>query len=101
MRATDQTVLPESPSLTEAIEQIVNETGIKPLSTYRIQFHNGFKLEQARELVGLHFGLRRALEAHVGRAAVRPVPDQHALPARGECLREFANAGDVLAEPTA
>jgi (1->4)-alpha-D-glucan 1-alpha-D-glucosylmutase len=51
MRATDQTVLPQSQSLTEAIEQIVNETGVKPLSTYRLQFHNGFKLEQARELV--------------------------------------------------
>src|SRR4051794_17098665 len=51
MRATDQTVLPQSQSLTEAIEQIVNETGVKPLSTYRLQFHNGFKLEDARALV--------------------------------------------------
>src|SRR5438477_7688176 len=51
MRTTDRNAFPESQSLTEALEQIVNETGTKPLSTYRIQFHNGFKLEQARELV--------------------------------------------------
>src|SRR5437868_8702692 len=52
MRTTDRSAFPESQSLTEALEQIVNETGTKPLSTYRIQFHNGFKREQARELVG-------------------------------------------------
>jgi len=51
MRTTDRSVFSESQSLTEALGQIVNETGSKPLSTYRIQFHNGFKLEQARELV--------------------------------------------------
>jgi len=50
MRTTDR-ALPESQSLTEAIEQIIDQAGIKPLSTYRIQFHNGFKLEQARKLV--------------------------------------------------
>jgi len=51
MRVTDRTIFPESHSLTEALEQIANEIGTRPLSTYRIQFHNGFKLEQARELV--------------------------------------------------
>ena len=51
MRTTDRSAFPESQTLTEALEQIVNETGNKPLSTYRIQFHNGFKLEQARDLV--------------------------------------------------
>ena len=50
MRTTDR-VLPESQSLTEAIEQIIDRAANKPLSTYRIQFHNGFKLAQARELV--------------------------------------------------
>lgn len=50
MRTTDR-AFPESQSLTEAIEQILDQTDTKPLSTYRIQFHNGFKLEQARELV--------------------------------------------------
>ena len=51
MRTTDQTVVPESQTLTEALEQIVNETACRPLSTYRIQFHRGFRLEEARNLV--------------------------------------------------
>lgn len=51
MRTTDQSVFPESRTLTEALEQIVNETANRPLSTYRIQFHKEFRLEQARELV--------------------------------------------------
>src|SRR5438874_5783638 len=51
MRVTDRTIFPESHSLTEALEQIAYEIGTRSLSTYRIQFHNGFKLEQARELV--------------------------------------------------
>ena len=50
MRTTDR-VLPESQSLAEAIEQIIDRAANKPLSTYRIQFHNGFRLAQARELV--------------------------------------------------
>lgn len=50
MRTTDQSTAAESLSLTETLEQIVNETGNRPLSTYRIQFHNGFGLQQAREL---------------------------------------------------
>ena len=50
MRTTDQTVV-ESQSLAEALEQVVNETGNRPLSTYRLQFHSGFRLEDARELV--------------------------------------------------
>ncbi|HEU5233886.1 MAG TPA: malto-oligosyltrehalose synthase [Terriglobales bacterium] len=50
MRTTDQSTAAESLSLTEVLEQIVNETGNRPLSTYRIQFHNGFGLQQAREL---------------------------------------------------
>jgi (1->4)-alpha-D-glucan 1-alpha-D-glucosylmutase len=51
MRTTDQTVVPESPTLTEALEQVVTEKAEKPLSTYRIQFHKGFPLTQAIELV--------------------------------------------------
>src|SRR5437588_8527887 len=51
MRTTDRTALPEPVSLIEAIEQIIDQAGTKPLSTYRLQFHNGFKFEQARELV--------------------------------------------------
>lgn len=51
MRTTDRPAFPESQTLTEALERIVNETGSKPLSTYRFQFHNGFRLEQARQLV--------------------------------------------------
>lgn len=51
MRTTDQAVLPETSSLTQSIEQVVNEPANRPLSTYRIQFHNGFRFEQARELV--------------------------------------------------
>jgi (1->4)-alpha-D-glucan 1-alpha-D-glucosylmutase len=51
MRTTDQAVLPESLSLTEALEQVVNEKANRPLSTYRIQFHKGFRLAQASELV--------------------------------------------------
>jgi len=51
MRTTDQVVLPESRTLTEALENIVNETANRPLSTYRIQFHKGFRLEHAREIV--------------------------------------------------
>ena len=50
MRTTDQSTSAESLSLAEVLEQIVNETGNRPLSTYRIQFHNGFGLQQAREL---------------------------------------------------
>ena len=50
MRTTDQSTAAESLSLAEVLEQIVNETGNRPLSTYRIQFHNGFGLQQAREL---------------------------------------------------
>ncbi len=50
MRTTDQSTAAESLSLTEVLEQVVNETGNRPLSTYRIQFHNGFGLQQAREL---------------------------------------------------
>jgi (1->4)-alpha-D-glucan 1-alpha-D-glucosylmutase len=51
MRTTDQAVVPESLSLTEALEQVVNEKANRPLSTYRIQFHKGFRLAQASELV--------------------------------------------------
>ncbi|MFL6436899.1 MAG: malto-oligosyltrehalose synthase [Terriglobales bacterium] len=51
MRTTDQTVVPESPTLTEALEQVVTEKAARPLSTYRIQFHKGFRLTQAMELV--------------------------------------------------
>jgi (1->4)-alpha-D-glucan 1-alpha-D-glucosylmutase len=50
MRTTDQSTAAESLSLAELLEQIVSETGNRPLSTYRIQFHNGFGLQQAREL---------------------------------------------------
>ena len=50
MRTTDQSTAPESLSLTDVLEQVVNETGDRPLSTYRIQFHNEFGLQQAREL---------------------------------------------------
>ncbi len=50
MRTTDQSTAAESLTLAEILEQIVNETGNRPLSTYRIQFHNGFGLRQAREL---------------------------------------------------
>ena len=50
MRTTDQSTAAESLSLTEVLEQIVKETGNRPLSTYRIQFHNGFGLQQAQEL---------------------------------------------------
>ena len=41
----------EQHSLTDILEQIVNETGNRPLSTYRLQFHSGFRLEDARQLV--------------------------------------------------
>jgi len=51
MRTTDQAVLPESHNLAEVLEQIAKETANKPLSTYRIQFHSGFRFEQARELI--------------------------------------------------
>ncbi|HVH86292.1 MAG TPA: malto-oligosyltrehalose synthase [Terriglobales bacterium] len=51
MRTSDQPVESQSLSLTEALEQIVNQPGTRPLSTYRIQFHSGFGLTQARELV--------------------------------------------------
>jgi (1->4)-alpha-D-glucan 1-alpha-D-glucosylmutase len=51
MRTTDQAVLPESLSLTEALEQVVNERANRPLSTYRIQFHKGFRLCEASDLV--------------------------------------------------
>ncbi|HKT25190.1 MAG TPA: alpha-amylase family glycosyl hydrolase, partial [Terriglobales bacterium] len=47
---TEQSTAAESLSLAEVLEQIVNETGNRPLSTYRLQFHNGFGLQQAREL---------------------------------------------------
>src|SRR5215469_4394981 len=51
MRTTDQVILPESRTLAETLENIVNETANRPLSTYRVQFHKGFRLEHARELV--------------------------------------------------
>ena len=50
MSTIDRPVL-ESQSLAEALQQIVNETGNRPLSTYRVQFHSGFRFEHARELV--------------------------------------------------
>lgn len=43
---------PESHTLVQAIEQVVNEVKDRPLSTYRLQFHKDFRLEHARELVG-------------------------------------------------
>jgi len=51
MRTTEPAVESQFQSLTEALEHIVNEATTKPLSTYRIQFHSGFGLGQARELV--------------------------------------------------
>jgi len=72
MRTTDR-ALPESQDLTEAIEHIIDQAANKPLSTYRIQFHNGFKLTQARELVSYlhdlgvsHLYSSPVLEARVG-----------------------------------
>lgn len=51
MRTTDHVLLPESQNLTHTLEQMVGKVAVKPLSTYRIQFHQGFRFEQAREIV--------------------------------------------------
>src|SRR5690242_4835214 len=75
MRTTDQSIAAETLSLAEVLEQIVSETGNRPLSTYRIQFHSGFGLQQARELVDYlhdlgvsHLYASPLLEARAGSA---------------------------------
>ncbi len=75
MRTTDQSIAAESLSLAEVLEQVVNESGDRPLSTYRIQFHSGFCLQQARELVDYlhdlgvsHLYASPLLEARAGSA---------------------------------
>ena len=47
--------------------------------------------QQPGERVGLHGGLRRALEAHVGLAAVGAVPDQHLVAVLGQGLGQLAH----------
>ena len=51
MRAHDPAVIAENQSLAEVLERILSEPSQKPLSTYRIQFHNGFRFAKARGLV--------------------------------------------------
>src|SRR5436190_18154663 len=57
--------------------------------------------QQARQSVGLHRRLGRALEADIGGAAVRTVPDQDSVAAFGDRLRQLAHTGRVLAETAA
>src|SRR5581483_3380893 len=55
--------------------------------------------EERGQRVGLHRRFGRSGEADVRFAAVRPVPDEHPVPLRGEGLGQLAHAGVVLAEP--
>jgi (1->4)-alpha-D-glucan 1-alpha-D-glucosylmutase len=52
MRSSTPTLIPDNQELTDLLERIVTERKDRPLSTYRLQFHKGFRLEHARELVG-------------------------------------------------
>ncbi len=52
MRSSTPTLTPDNQELTDLLQRIVTETKDRPLSTYRLQFHKGFRLEQARDLVG-------------------------------------------------
>ena len=59
------------------------------------------RLEHQPERLGAHVRLRLAVDLDVGLAAVRPVPQQHALAAGGERVRQLVDAAEVLAEPSA
>ena len=57
--------------------------------------------QQAGEGVGLHGRLALAGEAHVGRTAVGPVPEDDLVAPLGQRLGQLAHAGGVLGEPAA
>lgn len=51
MATLSNSTVPESQTLAQALQQVVNESKDRPLSTYRLQFHKEFRLEHARELI--------------------------------------------------
>ena len=57
--------------------------------------------DQRVQRLGAHVGFALAVELHVRLAAVRPVPQQDAVAALDQRLRQRPQARDVLAEPAA
>jgi (1->4)-alpha-D-glucan 1-alpha-D-glucosylmutase len=53
MRANPSVLTTESSGITECLDRLASEKhSARPLSTYRFQFHAGFRFENARQLVG-------------------------------------------------
>src|SRR5215831_12990808 len=53
MRANSAVLTPESKGISECLDRLASQKrGNRPLSTYRLQFHAGFRFEDAQRLVG-------------------------------------------------
>src|SRR5215470_6701021 len=53
MRANSAVLTPESKGISECLDRLASQKrGYRPLSTYRLQFHAGFRFEDAQRLVG-------------------------------------------------
>src|SRR5215467_6138294 len=53
MRADSAVLTPESKGISECLDRLASQKrGNRPLSTYRLQFHAGFRFEDAQRLIG-------------------------------------------------
>ncbi|HEY1876417.1 MAG TPA: hypothetical protein VGG66_03070, partial [Rhizomicrobium sp.] len=53
MRSNPAILTPESSGISECLDRLAaQKRGARPLSTYRIQFHSGFRFCDARQLAG-------------------------------------------------
>ncbi|HKD80631.1 MAG TPA: malto-oligosyltrehalose synthase [Candidatus Angelobacter sp.] len=53
MRANPAILTPESSGISECLDRLASEKrAARPVSTYRLQFHAGFRFENARRLIG-------------------------------------------------
>ncbi len=58
LRSQSSVLTPETSGLSECLDRLAAQKhDARPLSTYRLQFHSGFRFEHARKLVGYLRGL--------------------------------------------